>query len=425
MTRDHLEVLACSGSMDHARAMSEIGPAHEEPQNLLDSDLRKRAERSEAVATAILRTAVDPIIVIDTNGQIVNANTATSELFGHSVESLIGRNINILMPEPYRTEHDGYLVRYLTEGNPRIIGIGREVEAQRADGSIFPMALAVSEVKTQTDHLFTGIIHDLTERNRQRDELQAVNAELESRVSERTSQLETLLGELRRSNRDLEQFAYVASHDLQAPLRNVRQGLELLDEHLEETVGTGFDDEAQELRDLVIAAVLRMEALIRGLLAYSRVQQSPVEEHELLDMNELVADVISMLAPDVLNVGGTITVGDLLPITGNPVQLRQVFQNLIENAVRYRSANRSLEIEIRVRESNPPQMVIAVCDNGSGIEEAHHERIFELFRRAHSGYDGVGLGLAICKRIIEGHRGTMWVESSANAGATFCLRLPS
>lgn len=391
----------------------------------LSTDLLERAERSEAVATGIFRTAVDPIIVIDVEGYIADANNATSELFGYPRAALLGRNIKMLMPEPYKAEHDGYLARYLAEGKPRIIGIGREVEAQRADGSIFPMALAVSEVITGTDHLFTGIIHDLTERNRQRDRLQAINAELESRVIDRTSQLESLLDELRRSNRDLEQFAYIASHDLQAPLRNVRQGLELLDEHLEETVGARFDDEAQALRDLVVAAVLRMEELIKGLLAYSRVQKSPTDQHERLDMNDVVGDVVAMLTPDVVNVGGTISVTELPALTGDPVQLRQVFQNLIENAIRYRSEDRSLTIDILVDDLTDSHVVIAVKDNGSGIDKAHHERIFELFRRGHSGYEGVGLGLAICKRIIEGHRGRIWIESRAGAGATFFLSLPT
>ena len=286
------------------------------------------------------------------------------------------------------------------------------------------MALAVSEVTTERDHLFTGIIHDLTERNRQRDELQAANTGLELRVAERTKQLEELLEELRRSNRDLEQFAYIASHDLQAPLRNVRQGLELLDEHLEETAGTSFDDEAQELRDLVVAAVLRMEELIRGLLAYSRVQQSPRGSHEPIDMTELAGEIVELLEPEVANAGGHIELEPLPELVGNATQLRQVFQNLIENAIRYRDAERALAITIRARHRENGSVVIEVADNGSGIDPAHHERIFELFRRGHSGYEGVGLGLAICKRIVDGHGGTMWVESEVGTGSTFCMRLP-
>lgn len=399
--------------MGNARRVSESEPVQGHASSILH----------EAVANAILRTAVDPIIVIQPCGTIVNANRATTDLFGYAFDDLVGSNVNMLMPEPYRSEHDGYLTRYLTNGGPRIIGIGREVEAQRADGSVFPMALAVSEVQTDNDHLFTGIIHDLTERNRQRDELSLANTELEARVEERTDQLRVLLDEVRRSNRDLEQFAYIASHDLQAPLRNVRQGLELLDEHLQETVGALFDNEAQELRDLVIAAVSRMEELIRGLLAYSRVEQHH-DDRESIDLNQVAGDVVAILQPEVDSVSGTVTVEDLPTVVADPIQLGQVFQNLVENALRYRSDERDLAVTIMCRDTRDGQVAIAIADNGCGIEPAHHDRIFELFRRGHSGYDGVGLGLAICQRIIEGHGGTIWVESEAGSGATFVFTLP-
>ena len=130
-------------------------------------ETRLRAERNEAVAVGVLKTAVDPIVVIDSGGTIVEANDATVKLFGFELDELLGQNVKVLMPEPHRSEHDGYVARYLGGGEPRIIGIGREVQAQRADGSTFPIALAVSEVRTDEDHLFTGIVHDLTERYKQ------------------------------------------------------------------------------------------------------------------------------------------------------------------------------------------------------------------------------------------------------------------
>ena len=375
----------------------------------------------------MLQTAVDPIVIIDTDGSIVEVNAATTTLFGYRPDELIGHNVSMLMPEPYRSLHDEYISRYLREGDPRIIGIGREVEAQRKDGTVFPMSLAVSEVRTERDHLFTGIIHDLTERNAQRDALAVANTVLEAHVAERTERLESLLAEVQRSNRDLEHFAYIASHDLQAPLRNVRQGLELLDEHLMATVGSSFDDEAHELRDLVVAAVARMEALIKGLLEYSRVHRNPKEDQVVIDLNVLVGELIELLRDEVAAVGGTIDASNLPTVVAHPLQMRQVFQNLVENALRYRSAQRPLHIAIGTRSepAEPAMEVIEVRDNGTGIDQAHHDRIFELFRRAHSGYDGVGLGLAICRRIVEGHGGRMWVESATDEGAAFCFSLPS
>lgn len=389
-----------------------------------DVALRHRVERSEAIAVAILHTAADPIVIINTEGEILHVNTATVDLFGYDYESMIGQNVTMLMPEPYRSEHGGYLARYLTEGDPRIIGIGREVVAQKADGSTFPMSLAVSEATTEQDHLFTGIIHDLSERNRQRDELAMANAQLEVRVAERTDQLETVLGEARRSNRDLEQFAYVASHDLQAPLRNVRQGLELLNEHLQETMGESFDDEAEELRGLITDAVTRMEALIKGLLTFSRVQRNPVDDREMVDLGQLVREVARDFTTALAEADGRLVISESLPTLHlNPLQFRQVFQNLIQNAIRYRSADRSLLISVTAAPHGDNTIRLRIEDNGVGIEPAHHERIFELFRRGHSGYDGVGLGLSICRRIVEGHDGRMWVESTAEEGAAFVIEL--
>lgn len=385
--------------------------------------LRRQAERNEAVAVAVLQTAVDPIILIDSSGVIVECNRATTDLFGYPHDDLIGRNVSMLMPEPFRSGHDGYLRRYLESGEARIIGIGREVEAQRADGSVFPMSLSVSEVDAADTHLFTGIIHDLTERNRQRDALQAMNVELEVRVGERTAELESSLDELARSNRDLEQFASVASHDLQAPLRNVRQGLELLDEHLQETAGIAFDDEAEELRSLVVDAVVRMEDLIRGLLEFSRLQGET--EPEPVDLDELVADVVRSLRLDFEDAGATITVGALPAVRGSRLQLRQVFQNLISNAVKYRSPDRSLHIEVACEGEVDGFVELCVRDNGIGIDPQHHDRVFELFRRAHPGFEGVGLGLAICRRVIERHGGRIWVDSTADEGSTFRFTLAS
>lgn len=389
----------------------------------VDVSLQHRVERSEAIAVAILHTAADPIVIIDVKGKILHVNKATSELFGYRDEELLEQNVKMLMPEPYRSEHDGYLARFLAEGDPRIIGIGREVEALKADGTIFPMALAVSEAITAQDHLFTGIIHDLTERNRQRDELAHVNAELENRVAERTSQLEDALEETRRSNRDLEQFAYVASHDLQAPLRNVRQGLELLDEHLEETMGASFDDEAQELRRLVVEAAIRMEDLIKGLLTFSRVQTNLDVEKEPVSFNLLVGQAIEQLAADVHEVSAAIDVDPLPTLAVNAVQFRQVFQNLLQNAIRYRSPDQPLEITVRSEAVGDDGVQIIVSDNGIGIEAINHERIFDLFRRGNSSAEGVGLGLSICRRVVEAHGGRIWVESAMGEGASFSIEL--
>lgn len=383
-------------------------------------------DRSRRLADAILRTAVDPIIVIDERGVIEEANDATTVLFGHERSEMIGQNVSMLMPDPYRSEHDGYLERYLETGEKRIIGIGREVTALRADGTTFPMALAVSEFTVDDgsgECRFTGIIHDLTARVQAEQALQQANRTLESRVESRTSELRLLLVDLERSNRDLEQFAYIASHDLQAPLRNVRQGLELLDDHLQETVGTGFDDEAKELRRLIAAAVTRMEELIRGLLEFSRLDRSDDEDLRAVDLNELTEELMQLLHADIQDADATLEIDELPVVRGDRVQLRQLLQNLLQNALKYRAVDGEPRISVSARPEES-EWILSVGDNGIGIDPEQHEQIFELFRRGHAGYDGVGLGLAIAQRIVERHGGRIWVESAPEDGATFHIALP-
>ena len=354
-------------------------------------------------------------------GAILSANEATVKLFGWEQEQMVGRNVSMLMPEPYRSEHDHYLERYLATGAAHIIGIGREVEAQRADGTIFPMSLSVSEVKTGELHLFTGIIHDLTERNRQRDALERANEELEMRVAERTRELDESLEELQRSNRDLDQFASVASHDLKTPLRNVRQALELLEEHLTGGLGVEFDDEATELRNFTFDAATRMEDLIDGLLAYARVQGASVDD--VVDLGDVVAGVVAAVHLDLEELDATLDIAELPMVVGSGVQLRQVFFNLVGNAIRYRSPERTLALAIEVEELGE-RVQVTLRDNGVGIDEDHHGRIFELFRRVQKTSEGVGLGLAICQRVIEAHGGTIRVESEPGAGSAFIFDLP-
>lgn len=411
----------CAGLLDRTQRRHPWAVAQGEPPE--SNDHRLDPEQAGALAVGILQTAVDPIIVIDEHGIVVEANDAMTKLFGFALDEVIGHNVSVLMPEPYRSEHDGYIAGYLAGGEARIIGIGREVTARRSDGTEFPMSLAVSEVVTADGRMFTGIIHDLSERNRQRDALREANEQLEQRVAERTRELEELLDELARSNRDLEQFAYIASHDLQAPLRNVRQGLEMLDEHLEVTVGDSFDEEARELRGLVVAAVLRMEELIKGLLTYARLQRFEAAA-DAVDLGGVIGDVLTGLTLDIEEVGATVAVGGLPQVVGDVTQLHQLFQNLVQNAIRYRAADRTLELAISSRPADRGLHCIEVRDNGIGIDGSHHERIFDLFRRGHSGYEGMGLGLAICQRIAERHGGRIWVESAPDEGATFCVTLP-
>ncbi|MEL6983599.1 MAG: ATP-binding protein, partial [Actinomycetota bacterium] len=293
-----------------------------------------------------------------------------------------------------------------------------------ADGSIVPMALAVSEIKIGDDRWFAGILHDLTNRRKVEEELRRAKEGLEERVRERTAQLHESMAELARSNRDLEQFAYIASHDLQAPLRNVRQGIELLDDHLSENLGQHFDDEANQLRDLTVAAVLRMEEMIQGLLSYSRLDRGGDPRREPIDLRALAEEVIDQMRPELAKVGATVEVEKLPTIDGDEIQLRQLLQNLVENAFKYRDPERPLHLTMAATQTGDGMWQVSIGDNGIGIDAEQRNRVFELFRRAHPGYDGVGLGLAICQRIVERHGGDIWIDASPSGGSVFHFTLP-
>ena len=414
--RNHEEV-ATTGDDEYQSQTAKNERSQSPPMDPADLS----APESVALWRAILRTAADPVIIIDEHGIMLKANQATRTLFGYLEEELVGQNVSMLMPEPYRNEHDGYIANYLQTGETKIIGIGREVEAMKADGTVFPMALAVSEVQTESGRMFTGMIHDLTDRRDAERQLKEANERLEQRVAERTRELEASMVELSRSNRDLEQFAYVASHDLQAPLRNVRQGLELLDEHMADTIGQRFDDEARELQGHIVGAVGNMEELIHGLLTYARVDRG---EATTVDLNNVFNHVVGLLQVDIERSGASITAGELPTVNGNETQLRQLLQNLLNNAIQYRSPERPPKITVESAAHNDDWLV-TVTDNGAGVDAEQHGRIFELFRRGSNRKGGVGLGLAICQRIVERHGGTIWVESKPDEGASFHFTLAS
>src|SRR5215510_8744521 len=253
---------------------------------------------SEARTRAILQTAVDAILTIDTGGLIESFNPAAERLFGYTADEVLGQNISMLMPSPYREEHDGYLARYLQTGEPHIIGIGREVRARRRDGTTFPVSLAVSEVHLGGRRMFTGIVHDLTARVQAEEALRRARDELEVRVQERTA-------ELALANEEIKRFAYIVSHDLRAPLVNLkgfaselRAACDVLQTalpavllHLEAPqrteVSCALDQDIPEALGFIETSVTRMDHLIRAVLHLSRLGRRDLHL-EPLDMQALV-----------------------------------------------------------------------------------------------------------------------------------------
>lgn len=381
----------------------------EGPEGLLvlatihDISRRKEAERalaeSEARLRAVVETAVDAIVVIDTRGTIEAFNPAAERMFGYCAAEAIGKNVALLMPSPYREEHDGYIRRFLATGERRIIGIGREVLGRRKDGSIFPIELAVSETRAGGRHFFTSIIHDISAR-KQAEERQA-----------------QLIQELQAANEELRNFAYVVSHDLKAPLRAIGS----LADWLNTDYAERLDEEGREHLRLLMNRVRRMDALIEGILEYSRIGRVR-ETVAAVDLNELLREVIDLLHPPP---HVRVTIETVLPtLRAERTRLAQVFQNLLSNAIKYLDKPEG-DIRIGCAEEGEAWR-FSVSDNGPGIEPRHHERIFLLFQTLQSRdrVEGTGVGLALVKKIVELYGGRVWLESTPSRGSTFFFTLP-
>ncbi|WP_440565210.1 sensor histidine kinase [Trinickia sp.] len=358
-----------------------------------DVSLRKRAEQavldSEVRMRAIVDTAADAIITIHGTGVIERVNPRTEQLFGYSGETLVGKNIDLLMPALLHALSKAELVG----------GTRRELTANRADGSQFPVELSLSEFQLGASRMFTVMARDITERQESEERRRA------------------LMQGMTAANEELTNFAYVVSHDLKAPLR----GIASLADWLSQDYADKFDAQGREHMRLLIRRVHRMSALIDGILEYSRAGR--IKETSMrLDMNALMREIVDLLAPPS---SIQILVATPLPIlTADKTRIQQVLQNLLSNAIKYmdKPAGR-----IRVDCVEQDEVLLfSVSDNGPGIEKRHFERIFQLFQTLapRDQVESTGVGLALVKKIVEMYGGRVWVESEVGTGSTFFFTLP-
>jgi signal transduction histidine kinase len=256
-------------------------------------------------------------------------------------------------------------------------------------------------------------------RDQAEQDLRNVNFVLESRVQERTAELEAANAQLRRSNTDLTQFAYVASHDLQEPLRTIGTYTQLLLRHV-----LSGNPEAEQYAGFIRQGVRRMDELIRDLLSYSRTLHADEPNRHCVNLSEVLAQTLSLLQDRIHEAGAVITSEPLPCVSGDSALFTLVFQNLLSNSMKYRRAGMSPVIHLSAVQQGD-EWVISVQDNGIGFEPQYAEQIFGLFKRLHKDeYPGTGLGLAICQRIIERSGGRIWAEGRPGKGATFFVALP-
>jgi two-component system sensor kinase FixL len=493
---------------------------------------RKEREASEVHLRNLLNTIVDGLITIDEAGNVLSANPAAERLFGYSEAEMLGRNVKMLMPEPYRSEHDGYLRSYCKTGHAKIIGVGgRDVMARRKDGSTFPMELGVSEMKMRGKRVFAGIIRDITERKKAEEEaglLAAIIRSSEDAIVSKSldgtitswnsaaeklfgystaeaigqpisilvphelitedrqliehigrgdsiqhfetvrrakdgrlidvsatvspilnaaghvvgaskiardisarkaaeAQLERSMRAVERSNQELDDFAYIASHDLKEPLRGLANNAMFLEEDYE----TKIDEAGVKRLRRMIFLCHRMERLVDDLLYFSRLGRQELAIQSA-DLNAMIADITAVTEAALQGGNVTVTVAGSLPtVVCDVPRVTEVFRNLISNGIKYnRNEQKRIEIGCMLRsvDRGPPEQVFYVCDNGMGIAPEFHNEIFRIFKRLNAEDEtvkGTGVGLTFVKKIVERHHGRIWVDSALGQGSTFYFTLNS
>ncbi len=267
--------------------------------------------------------------------------------------------------------------------------------------------------------MLTSAIRDITERKKSDEEIRELNARLEQRVAERTMELLASNEALRRSNDDLNQFAYAASHDLQEPLRMVA----LYSQMLQRKYATKIDEEADQYIRFIIDGAQRMEMLLKDLLAYSQVGSAVEGPLAMVSCADVMRQVMLNLHAAVDQSGANVTWDGLPTVEAHEIRLIQLFQNLVSNAIKYRRDDRP-RVFVGVKRQ-PTEWLFSVEDNGIGIKPEYVQHIFGIFKRLHGNtYPGTGIGLAICQRIVESYGGKIWAESTPGLGSKFCFTLP-
>lgn len=356
---------------------------------------------------ALLNAAVDAIIVIDHQGRIETYNSAAEIIFGFSAEEVLGKNVSLLMPEPYKSEHDGYIGSYLETGNARIIGIGREAQARRKDGSVFPIDLSVGEIPTDDQPKFVGIVRDTTERKQSEEEVH--------QTRERLAQIGRLstLGEMAAS----------LAHELNQPLTAIATYTQACQRLIQS--GQSNDEEILETLKKCHAQAQRAGDVIRRLRQFVRKRELGREE---VSIEDVIHDLAALAEVDARNNGIPLTIDiakGLPKISVDAVQIQQVILNLIRNGIdaMVNMGRYGKGILVSVSKFEDVQVRIAVTDHGSGITKEAEDNIFQPFFTTKSS--GMGLGLAICRSIIESHGGVLSFTKNPSGGTTFYFTLPT
>jgi PAS domain S-box-containing protein len=349
----------------------------------------------------LLEAAPDAMVIVDGGGRIVLVNAQAEALFGYPRAELLGRSVELLLPERSRCAHLSHRIGYARAPRPRAMGRDLELSGRRKDGSEFPAEISLSPMQTRDGTLISSAIRDITERKRTEAALRNARDAAEA------------------ANRELETFSYSVAHDLRAPLRAIKGFSEVLvEDHVEQ-----LDGEARDHLQRIQDAAGRMAQLIDALLGLARISRAPMSG-EPVDLGELAHEVLAQLRAAEPRRVVKCVVGDGLVGRGDPRLLRVLLDNLLGNAWKFASKRDVAAIEVGVTQDRDDR-VFFVCDNGVGFDMSYADRLFTPFQRLHSPSDfaGTGIGLATAQRIVRRHGGRIWAEAAMNRGATFYFTL--
>lgn len=368
--------------------------------------LARRAREAEARLDAVLKAAVDAIVMIDERGHVLLFGAAAERMFGWEAREVLGKNVSILMPEPFRSEHDGYLDHYLETGSPRIIGIGRQVVALRRDGTEFPVELSVGEIASFGEgRRFVGLVRDVTAK---------VRAETEAREHR-----ERLAHVTRVST--LGEMAAGIAHEVNQPLTAIASYAQALARQMR--AESGGDDTRRETVERIAEQALRAGEILRRLRGFSRRGEA---KHVPCDVATVVQDALRLAEVDARRHGARIElrVEKRLPrVVGDTIQLQQVLLNLVRNALEAMDGIPPGDRCVLVAAARDgDRVVVSVMDRGAGVGERAEAQLFHPFFTTKP--DGMGMGLSISHSIVMAHEGTLTYERNPEGGAIFRFTLP-